>query len=252
VSFKLDGKVALITGGARGLGFEMAGALGEAGAIVYVNGSDKLRAEAAVEQLRVVNIRAHAAVFDVSNEAAASAALEKIFATHGRFDILVNNVGIRMRESLDDIGALELHRMLDVNLVAAFTLSKQAATLMKRGDYGRLINVSSVAALRGRPGDAAYIIVKGAMNSMTRALAAEYGEQGITCNAILPGPFSTETNAQLFRTPAVAALFERTIILRRAGEPHEIRGAAVFFASPSASFVTGVCLPVDGGYLAKG
>jgi gluconate 5-dehydrogenase len=122
---------------------------------------------------------------------------------------------------------------------------------MARGGYGRIINISSVAALRARRGDAAYIVVKGAMNAMTRSLAAEFGLLGITCNAIMPGGFLTETNEHL-KSPEAREMFKARMPLGRAGEPAEIAGPAVFLASPAASYVTGICLAVDGGALATG
>jgi gluconate 5-dehydrogenase len=250
--FKLDGRIALITGGARGLGLEIAHALGELGAIVYVNGTDAKRAQAAVERLRALGIESFACVFDVADESAALARLERIHAEHGRFDILFNNVGVRFREPLERIDTAKLRELLNTNLVAAFALARKAAALMAQGGYGRIINVSSVAGERGSAGDAAYQIAKAGMNGMTRALAAEFGAEGITCNALLPGPFDTETNRAHFATEAVQDWLQRRIILKRAGQPSEIGGAAAFLASPAASFVTGITMPVDGGYLAAG
>ena len=154
-----------------------------------------------------------------------------------------------MREPLASIGSDELRHMLNVDLVSAFSLAKLAAPIMARGGYGRIINISSVAAMRGRRGDAAYIIAKGGMNAMTRSLAAEFGPMGITCNAIMPGGFLTETNENL-KSPAMQQMFKERMPLGRAGEPPEIAGPAVFLASPAASYVTGICLPVDGGTLA--
>jgi gluconate 5-dehydrogenase len=249
--FSLAGRVALVTGSARGLGFEIARGMGAAGARVYVNGTNADRLQRAVKRLESLGVTAHPACFDVSDEALAASTIERIFAETGRLDILVNNVGVRMREPLEKIGSAELRHMLEVDLVSAFSLSKLAAPLMARGGYGRIINISSVAALRGRQGDAAYIIAKGGMNAMTRSLAAEFGPLGVTCNAIMPGGFLTEANENL-RTPAMQQMFRTRMPLARAGDPPEIAGPAVFLASPAASYVTGICLPVDGGSLAAG
>jgi gluconate 5-dehydrogenase len=244
--FELSGRVALVTGSARGLGFEMARGMAAAGARVYINGTNEERLRAAVGRLKDLGVEVHPACFDVADEALAKQWIERIHAESGRLDILVNNVGIRMREPLEAIGSAELRRMLDVDLVAAFSLAKLAAPLMEQGGYGRIINVSSVAALRARPGDAAYIIAKGGMNSMTRALAAEFGPMGITCNALMPGGFLTETNEHL-KSPEARASFKGRMPLGRAGEPQEIAGPAVFLASAASSYVTGVCFAVDGG-----
>ena len=251
-NFCLDGRVALVTGSARGLGLEIAHALAQAGAKVYINGTDRGRLEAAAHRLRDHDCTVFPAPFDVSNEHESQTALDGIFAETGRIDILVNNVGARLRRSLDEIGRAEMAELFNVNVLSAFSLSKRAAALMANGRYGRIINISSVAAERGRAGDLAYITVKGAMNAMTRGLAAEFAPDGITCNAILPGPFLTETNEAAFDAPAMQDWFRDRILLQRPGDPPEIGGAAVFLASPSASFVTGVMLPVDGGYLAAG
>jgi gluconate 5-dehydrogenase len=249
--FALTGRVALVTGSARGLGFEIARGMAAAGARVYVNGTSEERLQAAVARLREHGVTVLPACFDVADEKLAAAWIARIHRDSGRLDILVNNVGLRMREPLDAIGSAELRRMLDVDLVAAFALAKLAAPHMARGGYGRIINMSSVAALRGRAGDAAYIIAKGAMNAMTRSLAAELGPIGITCNAIMPGGFLTETNEHL-KTPTAQQMFRARMPLGRPGDPPEIAGPAVFLASAAASYVTGVCLAVDGGALATG
>jgi gluconate 5-dehydrogenase len=250
-NFALTGRVALVTGSARGLGFEIALGMAAAGARVFVNGTSEERLGDAVERFGKRGVEVFPACFDVTNELLAAEWIERIHQNTGRLDILVNNVGIRMREPLEAIGSAELRRMLDVDLVAAFALVKLAAPHMAEGGYGRIINISSVAALRGRVGDAAYIIAKGGMNAMTRSLAAELGPLGITCNAIMPGGFLTETNENL-KTAAAQQMFKTRMPLGRAGDPPEIAGPAVFLASPAASYVTGACLAVDGGALATG
>jgi gluconate 5-dehydrogenase len=159
---------------------------------------------------------------------------------------------MRFRQPLDKIGSAEIRTMLDANLVAAFMLSKRSASLMTKGNYGRIINISSVASERARAGDAAYIVTKGALNSLTRALAAEFGRYGITCNAIVPGTFRTETNEEILKAESMQQWFQSRVLLRRVGEPWEIGGAALFLASPAAGYVTGISLPVDGGYLVAG
>lgn len=249
--FSLDGRVALVTGSARNLGFEIARGFAEAGATVYLNGTHEGRLNAAVESLANEGLTAHPALFDVSDEAQAEAAIERIVAEHGRFDILVNNVGIRMREPIEKIGSAELRHMLDVDLVSAFALSKLAAPRMAKSGYGRIINMGSVGGERGRRGDAAYIVVKGGMHAMTKSLCAEFGPMRITVNAILPGGFLTVGNENL-ATEAMQQMFRTRMPLGRTGNPPEIAGAAIFLASPASSYVTGILLPVDGGSLATG
>jgi len=249
--FRLDGRVALVTGSARNLGYEIAKGYAQAGATVYVNGTSKDRLEAAVEQLASEGLTVHPALFDITEEVLAASEIERIAAETGRLDILVNNVGVRMREPLDKIGGAELRHMLDVDLVAAFTLSKLVAPHMEKAGYGRIINMGSVGGERGRKGDAAYIIVKGGMHAMTKALCAELGPMGITVNAILPGGFLTIGNENL-ASEAMQQAIKARMPLGRSGEPHEIAGAAIFLASPAANYITGILLPVDGGALATG
>lgn len=249
--FRLDGRVALVTGSARNLGYEIARGYAEAGATVYVNGTHEGRLDEAVERLKGEGLAVLPALFDVSDETRASGEIERIFSENGRLDILVNNVGIRMREPLEKIGSAELRHMLNVDLVSAFALSKLAAPHMERGGYGRIINMGSVGGERGRRGDAAYIIVKGGMHAMTKALCAELGPMGITVNAILPGGFLTVGNENL-ATEQMREMFKSRMPFGRAGDPREIAGAAIFLASPAASYITGVLLPVDGGSLATG
>jgi len=244
--FDLSGRVALVTGAARGLGLEMARSLGQAGAIVFLNGRDSDRLAPAIDRLQAEGIDARPSVFDVADEPAASAAL----AGFDRLDILVNNVGMRLRARLDEVTTDAFRTMLDVDLVAAFALSKLAAEIMKRHGYGRLIMVSSTQGIAGRKGDVAYITAKGGMIALTRALAAEYGAEGITCNTIAPGGFHTETNAHLMTSEASLKIARRRAMLQRYGRPEEIGGAAVYLASTAASYVTASTLVVDGGWTA--
>jgi gluconate 5-dehydrogenase len=237
-ALSLAGDVALVTGAARGLGFSMAAALAEAGARVHLNGRDAARLAPAVERLRARGLDVHPCVFDVADEAAVAATIAGI----GRLDILVNNVGQRLRKPVDEIDAAAFRDLLNANLVAPFVLSKLAAEGMRRRGYGRIIMITSVAAERGLPNDAVYSAAKGGLSALMRAFASEWGEAGVTCNAISPGRFETETNKGRF-DPSTA----RRMPIHRAGEPHEIGGACVFLASRAASYVTGAVLSVDGG-----
>jgi gluconate 5-dehydrogenase len=245
--FDLTGRVGIVTGGARGLGFAMAEAMARAGATVYVNGRDHARCAAAARDIAAQGLDVRPLAFDVADEVAGKAAVDDVAREHGRLDILVNNVGMRLRAAIEDITLSGVGSMLSVNVAAPFALSKAAAPHMIAGAYGRIILVSSAAATRARAGDAAYIASKGAVEALTRAFACEWGRQGITCNAISPGPFATETNAAFFRQPEIAETIRQGSPVGRAGEPHEIGGACVFLASPAASYVNGHVLTVDGG-----
>lgn len=250
--FSLHGRVAVVTGASRGLGLAMARALAAHGAEVWINGRDADSLRAAVEQACASTNGAtvHALPFDVTNEAAATAAVTRVLATSGRLDILINNVGQRRRKPLDELPAQALRDLLEANLVSAWHLCREAARPMRAQGFGRIINVTSIAGPIARAGDAAYTTSKGALEALTRALAAELGPQGINVNAIAPGFFATEANAAMAGDAQTLAWLQQRTSLGRWGQAGEIAGAAVFLASPAASYVTGHTLVVDGGYLA--
>lgn len=245
--FDLGARTALVTGATRGLGRAIAGALAAHGARVWLGGRDAAALTAAAE---AIGPNARALPFDVSDHAAASAAVAHVLAESGRLDIVVNAVGQRRREPLQALPAQALRDMLESNLVAAWHLCREAAEPMRRQGHGRLINITSIAGPLARAGDAAYTTSKGGLEAMTRALAAELGPHGITANAIAPGYFATETNAAMVNDPGVADWLRQRTSVGRWGRPEEIAAAAVFLACDAASYVTGQVVAVDGGYLA--
>jgi 3-oxoacyl-[acyl-carrier protein] reductase len=242
----LRGRVALVTGGSRGLGSAIAQALAAAGAAVAVNyRSGQAAAETVVARIAGAGGKAVAVAGDVGEPAAIDALFESAQSQLGPIEILVNNAGIAQDGLLLRMGVDDWDRVLDVNLRGAFLCSKAALRGMIRHRWGRIVNVSSVVGLMGNAGQANYAAAKAGLLGLTRATAREVASRGITVNAIAPGFIETEMTATLSAAQREAVL--REVPLQRFAVPDEIAPSVVFLASDAAAYITGQVLTIDGG-----
>lgn len=244
--FDLTGQVALITGASRGFGLEFAKLFAEAGALVVINGRHPETLSTAADVVRKHGL-VETAAFDVADIQAGESAIAAIEKTHGRLDILINNAGINIRKPLQDFTLDDWRAVLDVDLTAIFALSRVAALGMAKRGHGRIINIGSVLSIKGRASIPAYTAAKHGLLGLTKSFAAELGPSGVTCNAIAPGYFETEINKELMARPEFVKFVNDRTPLRRWGKVEELAGAALFLASPAASYVNGHLLAVDGG-----
>ena len=245
--FDLSGRVALVTGAARGLGFAMAEALGEAGAHLVLSDIDASATDAAVRGMVARGIAAEPMALDVIDADAIAAGLAAIGARHGRLDILVNNAGIALYGGVADHTLPDWRRVIEVDLTSLYAVTREAEPLMAANGYGRIINIASVLGLVARPGIISYVAAKHGVIGLTRSLATELGRYGITCNVIAPGYFNTPMGAELSRDSGFQRMISRRTPLGRWADPSELKGPVLFLAAPASSFVSGHVLTVDGG-----
>jgi 2-deoxy-D-gluconate 3-dehydrogenase len=243
-TFRLDGKVALVTGGNGGLGQAIARGLRAVGAEVAVTGRDAVKNLEAVEDHGAHNVLE----VDVRDEESVSQAIAAVVERHGRLDVLVNNAGIGGSYSVLDMTLEEWHLLVDTSLTGSFLCSKHAARAMiEAGNGGAIINLGSMYSVFGPPRAIGYASAKAGILGLSRALAVELAPHGIRSNAILPGWIETAMTALPLGGEIGYEVHRRTPA-GRFGRPADLVGAAIYLASDASSFVTGVELPVDGGY----
>jgi len=251
--FDLTGKVALVTGGSRGLGLEMATALGEAGASVVITARREQWLTPADEGLRAKGLTALALTCDVSNPDEVNATIRATLDRCGRLDILINNAGISWGEPVETMPLEKWRQVFDTNAVGCFLMSQAAGNAMLRlGNGGSIVNIASVAGMMSLDTNVldavGYSASKGAIITLTRDLAVKWAGRGIRVNAIAPGFFDTRLSHALLEK--TLQKIEQTTPMQRIGKPGELGGVAVFLASAAASYVTGQVLAVDGGMTA--
>jgi NAD(P)-dependent dehydrogenase (short-subunit alcohol dehydrogenase family) len=250
--FSLDGRHALVTGSARGLGRAIAVALAHAGADVALGLRDADTAADVVEAIDATGRRAVRLQMDMSRLDEVRAAVAEADNALGGLDILVNNAGISRVSMADSVTVEDFDATLRINLAGTFFASQAAAALMRQRGYGRIVNIGSQAGLVALPGESVYCMTKAAIAHLTRCLAVEWGECGITVNCVAPTFIETPGTEKALSDPVFRAdVVQRIAALHRIGTPADVTGAVVFLASPAASLITGTTIPVDGGWTAR-
>ena len=254
--FSLRGKVAWVTGGARGLGFAMARGLAEAGASIAFNARSRESVDRGLEAYNTEGIEAYGYVCDVTDEIAVKDVVAQIASGLGTIDILVNNAGVINREPMDMMDTADFRHVVDVDLTGSFIVSKAVLPIMLDRKRGKIVNICGIMSEVGRETAAAYASAKGGLKMLTRNIATEYGGYNIQCNAIGPGYMETDLNLSLRQPQSDGSLHPFDAFVRantpsgRWGRADDLAGAVVFLASDASNFVNGHILYVDGGFLA--
>jgi 2-dehydro-3-deoxy-D-gluconate 5-dehydrogenase len=248
--FKLNGKVALVTGGNGGIGAGIARGLLECGASVVIAGRDGDKNKAMVAELQTVGPPVSALTLDVTDESQCQAAVRETVKRHARLDILVNNAGIGDGNLPQDLTVAKWHEIIDTNLTSAFMLSQAAYPEMKKAGGGKIINIGSMASYLSFPVVPAYGASKAGIIQLSRACASAWAKDNIQVNTILPGYIDTAmTRARLQRNAELHARALARTAAGRMGTPDDFAGIAAFLASSASDFITGADIPVDGGFL---
>jgi 2-deoxy-D-gluconate 3-dehydrogenase len=251
--FNLQKRVAFITGGNGGIGLGMAKGFASAGAAVVIAGRNKTKAQSALSELHSLGAQAEFVELDVLKEASCHQAIQRAVERYGRLDILVNNAGTSIRKQPEDLTEQEWHLVVNTNLTSAFLCSQAAYPHMVRAGGGKIINIGSMMSIFGMPFAAPYAASKGGIVQMTRAMATAWAKDNIQINTVLPGWVDTDLTRSARQE--VPGLHEKVLArtpAQRWGAPDDFAGIAVFLAAPASNFITGVAIPVDGGYSIQG
>jgi gluconate 5-dehydrogenase len=245
--FSLDGKTALVTGAARGIGRAIADALAGAGARVVLNGRSQAALDAVAAEMRAAGATVETSAFDVTDPAGVRAAVDAIEANVGPIDILVNNAGIQRRGPLETFDDDDWRALMATNVDSIYFASKAVAPHMIARGAGKIINIGSVQCELARPGIAPYTASKGAVRNLTRGMCADWARHGLQVNAIAPGYFATPLNQALADDPVFDDWLRKRTPAGRWGNLEDLHGVAIFLASGASDFVNGQTIYVDGG-----
>lgn len=249
--FDLSGRVALVTGGSKGLGLAMARGFAEAGADVVISSRHENELQAAVAKIKEgTGVKAEYVVADMTERRQVARLAETALALLGRVDILVNNAGSNTVQAIDEIRDEDWDRLVELNLTSCMALCRALVPQMKQRRWGRIIHISSIMGLASKERRNIYSATKSALLGLARASALELGEYNITVNCIAPGPFLTDLPGSML-TDAEKKVFADRTALGRWGQPRELAGPALLLASEAGSYITGSVLVVDGGSLVK-
>jgi 2-dehydro-3-deoxy-D-gluconate 5-dehydrogenase len=249
--FDLAGKIAIVTGGNGGIGLGIARGLAAAGATIIVAARNQIKTAKAVEELQALGVHAMGLLAEVHDESSVQAMVKATVDTFGRVDILVNNAGIAIRNAPQHYAIAEWNHVLSINLTGVFLCAREVHPHMVKTGGGKIINIGSMFSIFGSDVVASYAATKGGVVQLTKSLALAWAKDNIQVNAILPGWIHTELTAPIKTLPERYNAITARIPHGRWGEPDELAGAAVFLASRASDYITGITLPVDGGYSSR-